>query len=110
MSNTGTYKLIDGKVIKISDDVNIFRTPIYGWKESDAGMYDDTFQCHVDSKDHYRQLLKSHGCRQKEDYQYCHKPSLAQRVKENLAKTRPVLEKAYQESLNKLSASEKEML
>lgn len=68
---SGTWRYIDGKPVKIDDDISTLPIPIYNWKETDNGRWDETFKCHVKDKDHYRQLLKSEGLRQKEDYKYC---------------------------------------
>ena len=103
---TGSYRILNGSVVKVSDEVSFPKQMVYGWKETDCGMYDKTFNCRVESKDHYRTLLKEHGCRQKENYNYCKTPK--QIFKEKVAETRPVLEKAYFGALQKLSPSERE--
>ena len=96
---TGTWKQIEGKMVLVSFEGMVSpKEIIYGWKEVHNGMWDDTFQCHVKDKQHYRDLLKAHGLRQKEEYKY--KPSYKTEWKKIAKeKTKKDLEKAYVKAL-----------
>jgi hypothetical protein len=94
---TGRWQMIAGRMVKVSDQVDRPKVMIYGWKETDNGRYDETFRCIVRDKDHYRQLLKEHGCRQKEDHRYDISPR--ERTKQELKATKKQFEQAYVKAL-----------
>ena len=63
---TGTYAWNPKteKVEKISDRVSPSKTTIFGWKKKHAGKYNVGLNEVVQSKEHYRQILKAKGLRQ----------------------------------------------
>lgn len=104
----GTWIMHNGRLVKVQE--SIYRIPmmVYGWRETDNGSWDDTFQCHVKDKNHYRQLLKEHNCRQKEDYKYCKSAKAA--AQDRAKATRKQFEKAYAKTLKEMPVSMKEII
>lgn len=64
MSNTGTYKMIDGELVKVSDRVPSLKPFVYfpGHGANDhSGYYSEGLGKFVKSKDHKREILKKKG-------------------------------------------------
>jgi hypothetical protein len=62
MSNTGTYKLIDGKMVKVSDKTPNIKGHMWYPKRSQrshGGYHDEHLgDVFVESKEHKRQIMK----------------------------------------------------
>lgn len=102
----GAWKWVQGKPIRISDFGVQDKQIIYTWREVDNGRWDETFQCYVKDKDHYRQLLKEHKLRQYEPTRYCHMTK-GTRDKEIKQETDAGLQSAFNKALSVMSESEK---
>ena len=101
--NTGIWKYIDGKLVKVSDEIPSL-LPILPWKEANNGYYDEELGTHVDSKQHYRALMKAQGLVPYEKNTYG--KSQAQRKKEiienSAKKNKSKLKKVFNDTLAKV--------
>lgn len=62
MSKTGTYKVIDGEVVKVSDRIPSLKAPVYFPSACDhSGYYSEALDKHFYSKDHKRQVMNEMG-------------------------------------------------
>lgn len=62
MSKTGTYKIINGELVKVSDRVPSLRPSVYFPKASDhSGYTSEMAGVHFRNKNHKREVLKEKG-------------------------------------------------
>lgn len=59
----GSYIRIDGRLVKVSGEpvATLDNYSIIPWQEANNGYYDEELGAHVESKQHYRQLMKQNG-------------------------------------------------
>lgn len=62
MSKSGTYKVIDGELVKVSDKIPRLKENVYFPGASDhSGYFSENLNAHIRSKEHKRQVLKQKG-------------------------------------------------
>jgi hypothetical protein len=94
----GVYKLIEGKMVKVSEGVGtVDNLSIIPWKEANAGYYDEELGMHIDSKQQYRARMKAEGLIPLEPIKYCgSKNYRKQKAQEaRMAGQRKISEKAF---------------
>lgn len=95
----GVYKFLDGKLVKISGnaEMTLDNYSILPWKECNAGYYDEELGAHVESKQHYRRLMKEKGLIALEPDRYCGSQTYRKEQwnKEDRAKRIATTEKAF---------------
>lgn len=103
----GLWMRVNGKLVKMSAPaMTISDMTIIPWKECNSGYYDEEFGCYVESKQHYRQLMKIQGLIPAEPVNYC--GSVAERRRKMIeyqsVKDRPQAEKVFIEAVRKAEA------
>jgi hypothetical protein len=85
-SKMGSYKYIDGKIVKTSGNANFTYDPFtfMGWTEQMTGTYDEALG-YIGGKEDYRNKMKAKGWIPKESFKYS-KKNVQQRVAEGVAK------------------------
>lgn len=94
----GIYKLIEGKVVKVSSNVaTVEDMMIIPWKEANAGYYDEELGTHIESKKQYRQLMKKKKLIPLESTKYCGSRQYRKQKAEEArsAEARKMAEKAF---------------
>lgn len=105
----GVYRRINGKLVKVAHSMEVEGIDdfsIIPWQECNNGSYDEELGAYVQSKDHYRQLMKEKGLRPLESTNYCGSASYrqAQAVKSEFEKHKKQSEKNFIEALRRTEA------
>lgn len=62
MNKSGTYKIIDGELVKVSDNIPSLKPSVWFPKASGhSGYYSENLDSHIMSRDHKRRILKEKG-------------------------------------------------
>ncbi len=106
-SKQGRYVMIDKKMVMVGSDVDALDSfSFIPWKEANAGYYDEELDAHVESKQHYRRLMKAQGLIPVEPRKYGGSQSYRkqQELKYNFEKNRKQSEKVFNEARRKAEA------
>lgn len=105
---SGVYIRSQGKLIKLygTSAKGIDDMSIIGWQEVKSGQYDEDLGTVVESKQHYKRLMKDKGLVPLEPSQYCGSSEYRRKklAEYNRAKSLPTIERSFIEAARQYGA------
>lgn len=101
----GIYAYINKKLVKIAQGTTVVidDMSLIGWKECDSGKFDEDLGVPVESKQHYKQLMKEKGLVPLEPSKYCGSSEYRRKklAEFKTAKIMPTVERKFAEAYSR---------